>query len=384
MKKIFITLLTCIVVVSGFVFATRSEFLYNKLEKILESEEAQIDDIKDKNTVYWYNTLSDREQEIYRKIAKGIDNLDKNITVEIIKQESIQALKSEIENAINAYFADFPEVFYVNGMYEISTIDILIAKKIDVKLKYMINDINEINIMNEKLDNEIEIINNKLLNGKNDYEKELLLHDYLAKEIVYFEHNDYNNIPQEKHNVYSALVEKSAVCDGITKAFQLILARNGIQSVFVTGVAENVPHAWCKVKLDNDYYNVDLTSNKVLNKENPELIVHSYFNITDNEIMATHQVDNYDKLPKSNEKKYNYYIYNNYEISYFDNFEYKLNEIVKSQANSKLLEFKVSAVSDIPSKMVEALYNINFNGYKTKNITKVEYNKINDNYIIVK
>lgn len=384
MKKLFITLITCIVIVCGFMFVTRSNFLYNKLEEIFESDEAQIDEIKNKYSAYWYNTLSDREQEIYRKIVKGIDDMDKKITIDIVKQESVEFLKKEIDNAINAYFADFPEVFYVKGTYEISSIDMLVAKKVDLKLQYITDDKNEINVMKEKLNNEIEKINSKLLNAKSDYEKELLLHDILAKEIVYFEHTDYNEIPQEKHNVYSALVEKSAVCDGITKAFQLILMQNGIESIFVTGVTENVPHAWCKVKLDNEYYNVDLTSDKVLNKENSELIVHSYFNITDKEIMNTHQVDNYEKLPKSNENKYNYYTYNNYEISYIDDFEYKLSSIVKSQSNNKLLEFKVSSVTDAPAKIVNALYSMNFNGYKTNNITKVEYNKINDNYIIVK
>ena len=48
MKKIFITLITCLLIVSGIMFVTRSDFLYTKLEAAFESEELEISELKDR------------------------------------------------------------------------------------------------------------------------------------------------------------------------------------------------------------------------------------------------------------------------------------------------------------------------------------------------
>lgn len=384
MKKIIVTIITCGIVVLGFAFVTRSETMYNMFAKNVDIEETTIANIDVTNTTYWYNKLNDDEKKIYRIISKGVSNLDKNITVEVMRENNFSNVKNSIEIALSAFFADNPDVFYIKETYEISMVDALVCKIVQLKLKYISNDKSEIERMKTELDREIEKINGQLAYCKTDFEKELLAHDILAREIQYFEHENYDEIPNIKHTAYSALVEKSAVCDGITKAFQIILSKSNIDSIFVTGMSEGEAHAWCKVKLDGEYYNVDVTSDKALNKENSDLVIHSYFNVTDKEISVTHSFGNYDKLPKSEDSKYNYYTYNDYVITYMDGFEYKLNQIIQKQNNANLLEFKAKGITDIPSKMVSALYNLNFNNYKSRNITAVEYNQINDNYIVVK
>ena len=384
MKKLIATIITCMFVVFGINFLTRSDSLKDKIITWIPLDEVKENELSNQYTNYWYSTLNEDEKKMYRVIANGVINLDKNITVEFSKENNFEQSKQVVEKVLSAFFADNPYVFYIKDKYEISTTNILVLSKIDLKLEYISNDIKEIERMKQELNAEVEKINNELNGCKTDYEKELKLHDILAKEIVYFEHEEYDEIPSIKHTAYSALVDKSAVCDGITKAFQLLLCRNNIESIFVTGMSENVPHAWCKVKLADEYYNVDVTSDKALNKEDSNLVIHSYFNITDREIMSTHDFDEYDKLPKSEGNKYNYYIYNDYIITHMDGFEYKLGQIIHKQKSSILLEFKATGINDVPSKMVEALYNLNFNNYKTKNTTKVEYNKINDNYIVVK
>lgn len=384
MKKIIVTIITCGIVVLGVAFITRSETVYNMFMKNVEIEEVTTNNINVTNATYWYNKLSDDEQKIYRIIANGVLNLEKNITVDVMRENNFSNVKNSIETALSAYFADHPEIFYVKDTYEISMLDMLVCKVVNIKLKYASNNKSEIEKMQAELDREIEEINGQLAYCKTDFEKELLVHDILAREIQYFEHENYDEIPNIKHTAYSALVEKSAVCDGITKAFQLILSKNNIDSIFVTGMSEGESHAWCKVKLDDEYYNVDVTSDKALNKENNELVIHSYFNVTDKEISSSHSFDNYEKLPKSEDSKYNYYTYNDYIITHMDGFEYKLNQIIQKQLNNNVLEFKAIGMDNVPSKMVESLYNLNFNNYKSRNITAVEYNQINDNYIIVK
>lgn len=384
MKKLIATLITCIILVLATNYLTHSDSLRENIINNIELEEMPESEIVNRPVTYWYNTLSERQKKMYRIIASGINNLDTNIVIEYSKNKNVEYARQNLEEALNAFFADNPDVFYVNDKYEISMTNLLIMDRVELKLDYITNDAQEVQRMKEQLNLELERINTQLAKCKTDYEKELMAHDILAKEIVYYEHDAYDEIPSLKHTAYSALVEKSAVCDGITKAFQMILGKNNIQSIFVTGMTDNVPHAWCKVKLSDHYYNVDVTSDKVLNKEDKDLVIHSYFNVTDEEIMKSHDFDNYEKLPKSQVKTYNYFEYNDYVISYLDNFKHKMGQIVNKQANSKLLEFSAFQVNDVPSKMVESLYELNFKNYKQNKIIKVEYNQINDNYIIVK
>jgi len=384
MKKLFITLMVCILFTLGVTIITSSDFYYNEVVKDIPIDDVYINDLQINTSTYHYEKLTDREKRIYRTIANGVMNLDENIILEVTKSNNYSTIKDEIEIALNAFFADHPEVFYINDKYEISFVDTLVIKTIKLKLSYISDNMEEINNMKEELYCEIDNINSKLINCKNDYEKELLIHDLIAKDVTYFTYDNYEDIPNIKHTAYGALVDKSAVCDGITKAFQIVLSENSIDSVFVTGSSEGVPHAWCKVKLEDDYYNVDLTSDKAINSSDKSLVIHSYFNITDEEVSKTHTFDNNLNLPSATATKYNYYIHNDYTISYFDSFQYELEQIIESQASKTLLEFNVVGITEAPAKMVEALYNLNFNNYKTNNITKVQYHKINDNYIVVK
>lgn len=384
MKKIFFTLLTCIIIVICIMLITRSGFLFERLVKDISIEDIHINDLEISNNTYYYEKLNKSEKDIYRTIANGVMNLKKNITIDVTKEDNYDRVKTDIEVALNAFFADHPEVFFVNDKYEISIINALVTNIVELKLNYISDNKTEIDSMKEEMNAKIQEINSKLTKAKTNYEKELLIHDILASSISYYAHTNYDEIPNIKHTAYGALVENSAVCDGITKAFQIILDNNNIESVFVSGTTDNIAHAWCKVKLDNDWYNVDLTSDKTLNATNKDLVIHSYFNVTDKEILKTHMIDNNKDMPSCTANKYNYYVYNNYIISYLDNFEYQLEQIANHQSAKALLEFNVTGVSNVPEKMVEALYKMNFNNYKTNNITKVQYSKINDNYIIVK
>lgn len=108
-----------------------------------------------------------------------------------------------------------------------------------------------------------------------EFEREKIIHDRLAKKVVYDLNAPY------AHNAYGALVDGKAVCDGYTKAFQYLLQRVGIQSFMVTGIGNGVKHAWNIVRIDGKYYNVDLTWD-----DQKSDIIYTYFNITDEEIKS--------------------------------------------------------------------------------------------------
>lgn len=106
------------------------------------------------------------------------------------------------------------------------------------------------------------------------YEREVnivhAVHDWLISATDYdFElyksylggNTDYADNPA--FYIDGVLLNGKAVCDGLARAFNFLCAMEGIQSMRVTGSFSSAPHAWNKVKVDGQWYNVDVTSDAV-------------------------------------------------------------------------------------------------------------------------
>jgi transglutaminase-like putative cysteine protease len=111
-------------------------------------------------------------------------------------------------------------------------------------------------------------------------EKAKYAHDYLTYHNVY----DFN--ARHGQTMYSALVEGGSVCAGYTHAFQYLMQQMGIPCAYVLGYA-NGYHAWNIVKLDNEYYAMDVTWDDPLGAP-PEKFSYKYFNLTDQALSADH------------------------------------------------------------------------------------------------
>lgn len=102
----------------------------------------------------------------------------------------------------------------------------------------------------------------------------LSIHDYLALHCAYDE-------SLERYTGYDALVHGSAVCQGYAEVYMDLLHRAGIECILVT--SEEMNHAWNQVKLDGQWYNVDLTWNDPSpNREG--MAGHSFFLISDEQM----------------------------------------------------------------------------------------------------
>ncbi len=85
-----------------------------------------------------------------------------------------------------------------------------------------------------------------------DVEKALLLHDRLA---LYCEYSA--ETQENAHDMYGALVNGLAVCEGYAKSYAFLLSKLGISSTFCASDA--LKHAWNIVSIDNHLYHVDVT-----------------------------------------------------------------------------------------------------------------------------
>ena len=133
---------------------------------------------------------------------------------------------------------------------------------------------------------------------QSDAMKALYLHDYVVDHVVYGQSaND--------QTAYGALIEGKAVCAGYTDAYQKLLTAAGIESTFISGLADNgsgapQAHAWIMVKLEGKCYFTDVTwddpfVNGVQEKR------HNYFNLSLEQMSVDHfPYDRYaDVLPDS-------------------------------------------------------------------------------------
>ena len=364
--------IACIVLICLVVRLGMLEFL--DTQKITEEE---------KNTfskLYYYGKLTDSQKEMYLKMDRSISKLHSTIVSGFKEADEVN---NNVETVIEAYYNDHPEYYYLPYNYSLSNINFGIKNLSILNLKYLVSDELEIQNMNNELKIAIkEIISNNIKSNMSEYDMELAIHDALVKKVDYYKYEDINNIPNVKHTAYGALVQNEAVCDGYAKAFMLILKELNIDSIIVSGDLDNIAHAWNIVKIDGEYYHVDVTSDNV-NVKNTKEVVHTYFNLSDKEITKKHKLTNVLEIPKCSSTKYNYYIHEGMYIEGNGSLKSKLNKIIKKEKNKKVLEVRYNENYKVQD-LIDELYNLDFNLWKTKRYTNIEYFNVNDVYFFEK
>lgn len=120
-----------------------------------------------------------------------------------------------------------------------------------------------------------------LLDGSmTDYEKALVLHDYLVLNCEYD-----LNFNKVAYNAYGALVKQTCVCQGYALAYKYLLKKAGIECLMVT--SDEMNHAWNMVVIDGSYYQTDVTWDDPV-KDRLGRARHVYFLISDGRISDDH------------------------------------------------------------------------------------------------
>lgn len=122
------------------------------------------------------------------------------------------------------------------------------------------------------------------------------IHDYLAYNVdydfsLYDSYKGGNTDVADDPAFYmdGVFLDRLAVCDGIARAFDFLCALEGVESMRVTGSYASAPHAWNKVKVDGDWYNVDVTAdcaNYNIKNKLCKQISHGYFLLSDETISS--------------------------------------------------------------------------------------------------
>lgn len=249
---------------------------------------------------YYYAQLDDTAKLIYSSLEKNIDNLKKNnYTINFsTKFNSLlnetngrYKLNKSFQSALDAFFYDHPELFYIDlTKISISMKYISLAGKTTYSVSIVPGD--NRNYLYSNFSSEAEVksaistvenIRKNLINSLPDtstYNKLLKIHDTLVNSLDYKTTSSTDN----SHNIYGALSEKKAVCEGYAKAFKYILDDLNIESILVGGEATNSSnkteaHMWNYVKIDDSWYGVDVTWDDpvIIGSSSKKIIRHDYF-----------------------------------------------------------------------------------------------------------
>ncbi len=232
----------------------------------------------------------------YDKLTEGIASSSESIYV----FNGVDYItEAEISIVFDAYRRDHTEHFWLGNSYEFFyNLDTVTS----IKPKYILSG-EELDTAKLEFESAIESILGQLTPDMTDYEKEKRLHDILASRVEYVESSN-------AHNAYGALVEGEAVCEGYAEALQCLYHRVGLQSLLVIGssispsTGEPEGHAWNMVKIDGEYYHVDLTWN-----DQGETLYYAYFNQTDSIITKDHTItEPAFALPSCDSTNANYFV----------------------------------------------------------------------------
>jgi len=90
-----------------------------------------------------------------------------------------------------------------------------------------------------------------------DLEKAIVMHEYLGSTCEYDQRLYSGNMPVTSYTPYGVLVNKRAVCQGYALTYKLLMDKLGVECYMV--ISESMNHAWNIVKIDGEYYHVDVT-----------------------------------------------------------------------------------------------------------------------------
>ncbi len=268
-----------------------------------------------KSEYYHYAKLSGKEKQLYDQLTAAIESLENTVAVSGVQMKQADALR-----LANQVRADNPQYFWLSGsttvFYDRATGNvskILLSYSDGTKRDTFDKKGNPVTVADRaviqqkrtQLNSKISQILASLQANLPQVDRELLIHDYIVKNVRY----DYvtagnldANSLSHAYDIYGAAIEGLAVCEGYSKLFQYLCYCTGINATQISGVADGGPHMWNTVKLDGEWYQMDVTWNDTDN----EWLYYKYFNLTDTEMGKNHTPDSDLSYPACRGVKYRY------------------------------------------------------------------------------
>lgn len=280
--------------------------------------------------VYWYESnLPESIKPTYNEVVRGIENFETNIP---ITQDNIT--KDDASLIYNTIFAEHPTWFYLSLTYTTSISSETdkvkaISPKYSMDRGEWLDKLNKVNAIVDPLVNKI------YADYKTEYDRELAAHDWLVKNVTYYNNPSLSGGSASYQTIYGAFVEGKANCMGYARAMMYLMRRLGISAMVVQGMGydrngDSEAHEWNMVRIDGQWWQVDVCwDDPEMNEDTAARmgndIQHGYMNLTDAEMGRDHKVEKVNLIgdPPSSGKDssgVNYYHRNGLLVSSLDQY----------------------------------------------------------------
>lgn len=246
---------------------------------------------------FYYQQLTDMEKTIYLELLQGVQDMKETILLHAGRGDSP-------EKVYEYLLYDRPELFWCNGNSKMTVYEDYTEFHPGYACTSEVREERRRQIEQEAAD---------CISGisaeASDYDKIKYVYEYIVKTV------DYDENAPDNQNIYSALVGKSSVCAGYSRAAQYLLRELGIECIYVVGTAgaQNA-HAWNIVNCWGEYYQMDVTFGDPVflssgeGEQLPENIVYyDYLCCTDTDILTDHVPSSEVSYPVCNSDDLNYY-----------------------------------------------------------------------------
>ncbi len=332
------------------------------------AEKAPVNISQNAGVRYAYETLTDKEKELYDMIYQGVRDLRYKICA-----EDAYTLEEWVK-IYGLVYNQEPELFYMGSKIKVG------------KLFYLTKDTEVINQMQKDIDAVADKLVSEANSKSTTFEKLKVFHDYLVLNSTFKLNEegsyDYN---ASIYNAFGSGEEQGNIqCSGYAKAVQYLCDKAGISCMVVTGeTSGGQTHAWNVVDVDGVWYNLDCTwDDPILSTANYKNIRYNYFLVPDKYIddvthfrksqkkMSSGDYITYFEPPACTETAQNYFVKNNLIYSDFASAEAAIKAEIEKAAKEGTRTAQITvATKDIYNQIYDKRtsyndYSKSFDGVK--------------------
>ena len=267
----------------------------------------------------WFDNREPAELEyVNDEVAETVEKLDEivaHMSENFFMSASVRMSNIKVWEQLGAYYESNPDIFIMRGVagMEISyrevgnVIHAEIFPQYEMFMKAIIAyEVGDTDILDDRERQVYDAAKRTVDANKANttWATSHALHVYLRDSITYDKNYDDN---PDAFNIYGALIDRKAVCQGYAQAYRVLLHFAGIENIMVTGTAGGENHAWNLVNYgsrnSDEWYHVDVTWN-----DREDGASNRFFNVNDIVLGASHRWER-DLYPSATSKRLNYYHY---------------------------------------------------------------------------
>lgn len=269
-----------------------------------ETREDFIARINDYDSKYFVKKLNDNLLKYFSIIYLNVVNFNNDIDF------GTKIKASDLDNMMYLLNYDCPELIHLTGDYMPKYVDEEQQTVSGVRL-WFIMDKEFYNTAVKQLDDFITDLQEKV-KDQNELQRELYIYDYLFNNTIYNETELYSG------SIYGTIINHKGRCEGLCKSFMWCMRKLGNECLCVSGMPKwettsvYSSHSWNIVKIDSEYYHLDITvdnMNAAEGEHNPP--TYGFFNVTDSFVLESRTIEKtYTDLgiPACTDESKNYHI----------------------------------------------------------------------------